>query len=130
MRCSICKQPGHNARTCSQKKECPICMEYLSTTKNYTITKCGHEFCTTCLLKSCVRNGKCPICRDPLATNYLVKSMVDHKYDIIRRTLEEFNLLERFPTISEDNALKLKIVNDFATFSDLLFHFCVDELNS
>ena len=44
-------------------KECIICYESLSATKNMCITECGHEFCFTCMMKHAQRNNGCPICR-------------------------------------------------------------------
>ena len=43
--------------------ECPICMEKLGG-KNFCITDCGHKFCLTCLMSSCLQNNtNCPLCR-------------------------------------------------------------------
>jgi len=47
----------------SQDKECVICYESLSSTKNLCITECGHEFCFSCMMKHVQRNNGCPICR-------------------------------------------------------------------
>ena len=128
MLCSECKQSGHNIRTCVKRKECPICFEKIGS-KNYSITKCKHEFCTTCLLKSCNRNGKCPICRTPLSENILTKTFIENKENIIRHSLDDFKIVERFPGIIDDEKFKVKIIEDFVYFSHLILHYSIEELN-
>lgn len=44
-------------------RECVICYEELSSTKNMCITECGHEFCFSCMMKHVQRNNGCPCCR-------------------------------------------------------------------
>lgn len=46
------------------KDSCPICLKIIG--EDSCKTKCGHKFCTGCLLKSVQRNGSCPLCRDEL----------------------------------------------------------------
>ena len=46
---------------------CPICYE--NDIENYTITSCGHFFCTSCFRKCISRHTKCPICRTILFTD-------------------------------------------------------------
>jgi hypothetical protein len=46
--------------------ECPICINELVKTTNYTITQCGHEFHSSCLIQSCRQKNSCPICRKNL----------------------------------------------------------------
>lgn len=42
---------------------CPICMEKHEG-KNFCVTECGHKFCLTCLMSSCLKNNtNCPLCR-------------------------------------------------------------------
>jgi hypothetical protein len=48
------------------RKSCPICMDEI-TTKNSCVTKCGHDFCLSCLAKSLQSNQTCPLCRGELA---------------------------------------------------------------
>ena len=129
MLCSECKQPGHNMRTCPQRKECPVCYEKIGT-KNFSITKCGHEFCTSCLLKSANRNGECPICRNNLCENIISKTFVDNKDNIIKRSLDDFNIVSRFPEMINDDKFKFKIVEDFVYFSHLILHYSIEELNA
>jgi len=48
--------------------DCPICMEAIEMTKNYTTTECGHCFHTKCLMQSVAHNGfGCPYCRTKMA---------------------------------------------------------------
>jgi hypothetical protein len=42
---------------------CAICMDVTSSTKNVSVTECGHRFCTSCLLKSLQIKNTCPMCR-------------------------------------------------------------------
>lgn len=48
------------------KNECPICMEDISD-KSYFTGKCGHKFCSPCIVENmCVNKQtgkKCPMCR-------------------------------------------------------------------
>lgn len=52
--------------TLESGKECVICYESLSATKNICITECGHEFCFSCMMKHVQRNTGCPICRSTI----------------------------------------------------------------
>mgnify|MGYP001392899381 CR=1 FL=1 len=46
------------------KDSCPICLQNIGI---YSCkTKCGHLFCTECLLKAAQRNNSCPMCRGEL----------------------------------------------------------------
>jgi len=46
---------------------CAICLETPGTgTKNISVTKCGHKFCTSCLLSSLRQKNTCPTCRAEL----------------------------------------------------------------
>jgi hypothetical protein len=47
-------------------RECVICYDSLSSTKNICITECGHEFCFACMMKHVQSNNGCPICRSVL----------------------------------------------------------------
>ncbi len=88
MPCSICKQPGHNKRSCphanvtmrktttaklksmantfvSHDKDCCVCMSPIKTT-NCCTTKCGHNFCLSCFFECAKRKPECPMCRTKL----------------------------------------------------------------
>lgn len=45
---------------------CPICFDDFvakGVSRNTTITKCGHKFCTTCIIIHTRKNNTCPCCR-------------------------------------------------------------------
>ena len=86
MPCSICKQQGHNRRSCpratasttsssrpksmaktfvSDDKDCCVCMNPIKTT-NCCTTKCGHNFCLSCFFECAKRKPECPMCRTKL----------------------------------------------------------------
>lgn len=86
MPCSICKQQGHNRRSCpratasttsssrpksmaktfvSDDKDCCVCMSPIKTT-NCCTTKCGHNFCLSCFFECAKRKPECPMCRTKL----------------------------------------------------------------
>ena len=97
MPCSICKQPGHNKRSCphanvtmrktttaklksmaktfvSDDKDCCVCMSPIKST-NCCTTKCGHNFCLSCFFECVKHKPECPICRTKF--NYSISGQVD-----------------------------------------------------
>ena len=46
------------------KDSCPICFQIIG--EDSCKTKCGHKFCTGCLLKAVQRKNSCPMCRGEL----------------------------------------------------------------
>lgn len=42
--------------------DCPICLNCIGNTNIY-VTKCGHVFHGTCIIKWMTNNNNCPICR-------------------------------------------------------------------
>jgi hypothetical protein len=128
MLCSECKKSGHNIRTCPLRQECPICFD-IFTDNNVSITKCAHKFCTTCLLKSANRNGECPICRTKLCENIVIRTFEDSKERIIKKSLDDFGIVDRFPDMMEDDEFRTKIVEDFVYFSHLILYHSMEELN-
>ena len=110
-------------------KECPICMEPIQPI-NCSITKCSHSFCTSCLLKNSLRSGLCPMCRTELSEDTTVKQFVSNKEEIIKRSLDAFNIVERFPDIIDDETFKYKIIEDFVYFSHLILNNSIDILNN
>ena len=46
------------------KDSCPICLKTIG--EDSCKTKCGHKFCTGCLLTAVQINGSCPLCRGEL----------------------------------------------------------------
>ena len=109
-------------------KECPICMEPIQNV-NCCITKCNHAFCTSCLLKSSLRSGLCPMCRTKISENTTITMFVDNKEEIIKRSLDAFEIVERFPDIIEDEIFKYKVIEDFVYFSHLILNNSIDILN-
>lgn len=91
MPCSLCKAPGHNARTCERLRRlraipcgvkfhpkeksaswsvppsqvesstCAICLDEVG--KSHSILPCGHVYCTVCFMQHATTNNKCPQCR-------------------------------------------------------------------
>lgn len=47
--------------------DCPVCLE---TVKSPVSTKCGHIFCSNCLIKSLVHEKRCPICKQAVKTRF------------------------------------------------------------
>jgi hypothetical protein len=50
-----------------QTQYCPICMDDLKQT-DLIITRCGHQFHGTCMLKHMKKHDNCPMCRGVLFT--------------------------------------------------------------
>ena len=48
-----------------EKVKCPICMDLVKQSKT-TTTKCGHQFCSSCLDKWEEQSNSCPMCRAQL----------------------------------------------------------------
>jgi hypothetical protein len=66
-RCMDIEQELHELENASEKdNECPVCMEDI-TGKSYFTGKCGHKFCSPCIVENmCVNKhtgNKCPMCR-------------------------------------------------------------------
>jgi hypothetical protein len=93
VRCSVCRTPGHNKRTCPTTKTkrtprkhqpakvplvphssscsppkytCSICYDDLDTNVNYVSTPCKHVYCFECLSKHLQNDSRCPMCRKDL----------------------------------------------------------------
>ena len=48
--------------------ECPICMDDIVNNTNCVTTECGHQFHSSCLMRSVAHNGfGCPCCRNVMA---------------------------------------------------------------
>jgi hypothetical protein len=69
-----------------QENQCPICLEHLNNNNDFCVTECGHQFHTSCLLKSAKINGKCPLCRHPVLEDSVTMTSVDIER-IINRTI-------------------------------------------
>lgn len=46
--------------------ECAICLNNISSERNFAITHCRHKFCFNCIIKSAQINNLCPLCRSLL----------------------------------------------------------------
>ena len=57
------------------KDSCPICLRIIG--EDSCKTKCGHLFCTECLLKTVQKKNSCPMCRDEL-----IKSDEDDMHEV------------------------------------------------
>lgn len=118
--CSICRESGHNRRTCwmknvtlprgsqninlnniemlpiidstpnidTQNEDCPICMEKLTADKNICITKCGHKFCSQCLIRAARTKNSCPLCRQAL-TDHEVESSHEFTRDEVYALIDD-----------------------------------------
>jgi hypothetical protein len=50
-----------------EEENCPICLdEFSDKPNNQSMTKCGHKFCTSCLMQHLRKNNNCPCCRTQL----------------------------------------------------------------
>lgn len=84
--CSLCKQQGHNIRTCGRNLyECPICMDSVENTNNCILT-CGHRFHMECMLKALERKNSCPLCRSEVI-QYNSKEKIQNSLEILDENL-------------------------------------------
>lgn len=61
---------------------CPICMDDLVVTTNFTKTECGHCFHTSCLMTNVTHNGfGCPYCREKMAKEAEDEDEDESEYD-------------------------------------------------
>lgn len=42
---------------------CPICLEYLTSKRKPTSTRCGHVYCEECIQQTLTMSKKCPKCQ-------------------------------------------------------------------
>jgi hypothetical protein len=71
---------------------CSICHEDI-TFENCLFTKCGHQFCVHCAIKSCYTQGKCALCRRPLKFEDLYK-IIENEHPLGSRYNKMFNLVK------------------------------------
>ena len=58
------KEQNKEIRETYEDTSCPICLEEFSEKpNNQSMTKCGHKFCTSCLMQHLRKNNNCPCCR-------------------------------------------------------------------
>ena len=98
-RCGLCREPGHNKRTCPSKDDtCAICLDNYCR-KCRTTLECGHTFDTKCILKWLSKNNSCPCCRanvcklatDNQETRLPGLAIVDHMYSMYGSAYEQYS---------------------------------------
>ncbi len=74
-------------------KFCSICLEELQNASiDYSVTKCNHTFCTSCLLKHSKYSNICPLCRIVLSSpNTKFKIPFDVAGRIVSKELVYYN---------------------------------------
>jgi hypothetical protein len=73
---------------------CSICLGVIGE-YNKAVTKCGHNFCLTCLLESLKENNTCPLCRSSLETKRPIpyqKLSIDRTNKYIEEVLENYDV--------------------------------------
>lgn len=50
----------------TEEKECAICLSNIEGNTDLSITKCGHYFHCSCLIKAALKKRQCPMCRENL----------------------------------------------------------------
>ena len=50
--------------------KCSLCQEHFSPEGAYTLGQCGHNFHTTCISESSMRQSVCPMCRCPISIRF------------------------------------------------------------
>lgn len=71
IKCSFCKEKGHNKFYCPKnttiditiERKCPICYTYITNKKGFVKTICRHVFCYKCFIKWSYDKNTCPLCR-------------------------------------------------------------------
>lgn len=93
----------------NKNKECLLCKGSFDSLA--TLSRCGHELCSKCVVKSAVKNKRCPICKKGfiLQKEYLqlyIKSLEEKMESVIA---EKRNTVERLRA----NIVQLHEVNDY-----------------
>ena len=76
----VIKSPVH------KNEECPICFEKIEE-RNCATTKCGHQFCLSCIIKSGRISNDCPLCRQAITDRTVVRRL----FQVPRLNLEQIN---------------------------------------
>ena len=76
------EDPRCLAKVSGIKRFLPICLKIIG--EDSCKTKCGHRFCTGCLLKAVQRNGSCPLCRGELieGQGFVEDQEVDENHEL------------------------------------------------
>ena len=69
------------------KDSCPICLKTIGL--DSCITKCGHKFCTGCLLQSIQNINTCPLCRNELVQKSDTIEEEEEEVDYITAEFQE-----------------------------------------
>ena len=72
----------------TQQEDCPICMNSLSGEKNFCVTRCGHKFCSECIIRAARTNNDCPLCRQKL-TDHDIEPRPDFTNDEIYALVDD-----------------------------------------
>ena len=151
MPCSICKQVGHNRRSCihaggtidniinkdfpksiKNNKDslkctnmCVICLNEISNQPT-TQLKCLHDFCTECLMTN-ISHGdtKCPLCRDSIIEPN--RQIDDLKQQIT--SLENLNLTTQHQLISITNELAKLDLHSLSDLNNFIINFKIMRQN-
>jgi transcription elongation factor Elf1 len=78
------------------ESNCSICMESMNNHSNVIITKCGHSFHSSCILKMSDKTDTytCPICRSNLI--YKPIGSIQDLYDALADKFTDFELFQAF----------------------------------
>lgn len=79
----------------NNKNYCSICLDYISTKSNFTVTQCGHWFHTNCITSYYINNTNksnlsCPCCRD----NNIIKKPLIKGFKTFDDFLKHYNVTD------------------------------------
>jgi transcription elongation factor Elf1 len=106
---------------CTNEMNCSICMEPMETTSDIIITKCGHSFHSSCILKMSDKTDtySCPICRSNLI--YKPIGTIEDLYDALIDKFTDFELFQAF--VYEDISYKyVSRIDDFDSEDDSTYN--------
>jgi hypothetical protein len=94
-----------------REEECAICLDKLTKGRNYCSTECGHNYHTSCLLKT---NNICPICRHVLLQN---DANLDRSNEM-QQLHEYINELEQ-QTLNRSNEMQTRLQQLYARIGEI-----------
>lgn len=85
--------------------DCSICLKDITSEKtNVAVTKCGHKFCLTCILKAVYMSGnKCPLCRTQILDSFTKREMDIDAYVESQRLVYESIFSNMFNQIPDEH---------------------------
>ena len=86
------------------KDSCPICLKTIGL--DSCITKCGHKFCTGCLLQSIQNINTCPLCRNELVQK---SDTIEEEEDEVDYITAEFQEGHNYGYYAFEEELRLNI---------------------